>query len=457
MPCHLHSQSGMSQVQSSSKDGPLAEWTPSAHRSSRMSSSCPWSWRFCHGMSMWSLGHVPYRKDRPTCTQSSQHIAPRRKDRFPQPGVLALDTGGPLPPANDLGSWKCKYFLAGSYTFMVPKGTEKMLPLPEEKDEELSWGSSPWSGCWWAWCWRSERCWGFAASHTAPTWWWCSGRWWGVAARRTGVAPVEMNPPERPLHEGSVRKLSRRKKKMPREAKKVRERKRCKYKGVQALPMRTKKSKEVTRTAMEMILKLTCMWIEFTATEATNKARGIILTRTSRDDPRANGRAEATVKAVKNQVRRVLMQAKVGSEWWPWALRYLNEVYRCQPKTWHTARLSQLLARCFGQEEKVEKRCLRAHCRDSQVSWPFKRRRMALDPSWRSSAKSDKVRHAKGAQRPDESVWLAVEREVADALTKRRRLREKTTVRRLKMIKEESSENEEEKQAKLRRQFTKVV
>ena len=83
------------------------------------------------------FGHVPYRKDRPTCTQSSQHIAPRRKDRFPQPGVLALDTGGPLPPANDLGSWKCKYFLAGSYTFMVPKGTEKMLPLPEEKDEEL--------------------------------------------------------------------------------------------------------------------------------------------------------------------------------------------------------------------------------------------------------------------------------------------------------------------------------
>ena len=80
-----------------------------------------------------------------------------------------------------------------------------------------------------------------------------------------------------------------------------------------------------------------------------------------------------------------------------------------------------------------------------------------MDPSWRSSAKSDKVRHAKGAQRPDESVWLAVEREVADALTKRRRLREKTTVRRLKMIKEESSENEEEKQAKLRRQFTKVV
>ena len=63
----------------------------------------------------------------------------------------------------------------------------------------------------------------------------------------------------------------------------------------------------------------------------------------------------------------------------------------------------------------------------------------------------------KAQERPDESVWLAVEREVADALTKRRRLREKTTVRRLKMNDEESSENEEKKLVKFRREFTKVV
>ena len=55
------------------------------------------------------------------------------------------------------------------------------------------------------------------------------------------------------------------------------------------------------------------------------------------------------------------------------------------------------------------------------------------------------------------SAWLAVETEVADALTKRRRLSEKTTVRRLKMNDEESSENEEKKQVKFRREFTKVV
>ena len=63
----------------------------------------------------------------------------------------------------------------------------------------------------------------------------------------------------------------------------------------------------------------------------------------------------------------------------------------------------------------------------------------------------------KAQERPDESVWLAVEREVADALTKRRRLREKTTVRSLKMKEDEDSENEEKKQAALRREFTRVV
>ena len=80
-----------------------------------------------------------------------------------------------------------------------------------------------------------------------------------------------------------------------------------------ALPMRSKKSKEVTRTAMEMILKLRIDGYhvnrihsdrghEFLGSfESWMKTRGIILTRTSGDDPRANGRAEATVKAVKNQ------------------------------------------------------------------------------------------------------------------------------------------------------------
>ena len=39
----------------------------------------------------------------------------------------------PLVPASDVGNWKCRYFLAGAYTYMVPKGTKKMADPPEEE------------------------------------------------------------------------------------------------------------------------------------------------------------------------------------------------------------------------------------------------------------------------------------------------------------------------------------
>ena len=56
----------------------------------------------------------------------------------------------------------------------------------------------------------------------------------------------------------------------------------------------------------------------------------------------------------------------------------------------------------------------------------------------------------KAIERPEEGVWLAIEREVLDALTKRRRLREKTTVRRLKMEEKEEGEDEAVRLAKMR-------
>ena len=59
------------------------------------------------------------------------------------------------------------------------------------------------------------------------------------------------------------------------------------------------------------------------------RARGIITTRTPGDDARGNGRVEMAVQSVKAQIRRTLRSAGVGSEWWPWAARYVNEVNRC--------------------------------------------------------------------------------------------------------------------------------
>ena len=54
------------------------------------------------------------------------------------------------------------------------------------------------------------------------------------------------------------------------------------------------------------------------------------MTKTAGDDPRGNGRAEVTVKQIKEQVRRILRQAEEGARWWPWAVRYVGELNRCQ-------------------------------------------------------------------------------------------------------------------------------
>ena len=56
------------------------------------------------------------------------------------------------------------------------------------------------------------------------------------------------------------------------------------------------------------------------SSETWMKSRGILLTRTAGDDPKSNGRAEVTIESVKNQSRRILIHAEVGSFWWPWAL-----------------------------------------------------------------------------------------------------------------------------------------
>lgn len=94
--------------------------------------------------------------------------------------------------------------------------------------------------------------------------------------------------------------------------------------------MVTKTAREVTSTTMDFVLKLKAdgyrvnqihsdQGHEFSGSfRRWAKARGIWLTRTPGEDPRANGRAECTVKAIKEHVRRVLRQANEGAEWWPW-------------------------------------------------------------------------------------------------------------------------------------------
>ena len=107
-----------------------------------------------------------------------------------------------------------------------------------------------------------------------------------------------------------------------------------------ALPMSSKASPEVTKTVMELLLRLRIDGYHVTRVhtdrgrEFSNQlrrwltSRGIACTRTSGDNPQSNGRAEVAVQSIKTMVRRILVQAGEGSQLWPWALRYVNECLR---------------------------------------------------------------------------------------------------------------------------------
>ena len=211
-----------------------------------------------------------------------------------------------------------------------------------------------------------------------------------------------------------------------------------------ASPMITKRAEEVTKVVMEFILKLrmdgyyvnrihTDLGHEFMGYfKKWTQQRGIALTRTPGDDPQSNGRAEVAVQSLKTQVRRTLRSAGVGSEWWPWALRYVNEMNRA----YRTDRRPDWPS--FLQEVLVRKRTWRQGELDTTVD-----RVKYLSPApeehghWivkeGETPRITKYIMKKAMEPVTEGTWLALERELVDAISIRRRLRGKTTVRRMEV------------------------
>ena len=118
-----------------------------------------------------------------------------------------------------------------------------------------------------------------------------------------------------------------------------------------------------------------------------SRSRGIYLTKTAGDDPRGNGRAEVTVKQIKEQVRRILRQAEVGARWWPWAVRYVGELNRCQ-RLDKTPNFPS-----FMQEVSVKKRTWRQEAFETtggegKISMSVTRRSWTLDSQRRGEAES---------------------------------------------------------------------
>ena len=365
-----------------------------------------------------AFNHVPYRKDCLICQQSQQKCWPHRKVRFPAAGVLSLDTAGPLIKAPDLGGYKAKYLLVGAFTWAVPRGSDKLKELEEEEEVE----GAP----------EIEE---GQQGDEVP-----------------GGDHEDQEQPEEIQEEGHEMDEEEENEDKKEEEERMKDFEVRVFRIV--LPMTSKNSTEVMNTAIEMLLRLkvdgydvnrvhTDRGKEFMgAFKKWARARGIIATRTPGDDARSNGRVEVAVQSIKAQIRRTLRQAGVGSEWWPWAARYVNEVNRCF-RVGTTPKWPSFLSEVVTRKRAWKKDSFEVIM--DKVTY--------LAPSWEDhghwvcrpgeAPRITRYIMKKATEPVEEGVWLALEREGLDAMVVRRRLRGKTSMRSVRLQQSEDEEGKE--------------
>ena len=321
---YMKRSSATKEVVGSSKD--LARWAPGVMRMisdavlqqllNKKICLRPMSWtdHIAHG-------HLPFRRDCLTCQQSLQQQAPHRKVDHPIGGTLSLDTTGPYKKVPDLDGYRAKYLLVGALIWTLPPGADKLetdedeveleegAPVLEEEGEE-----------------RQE-----------------------VEDQKEEEDPVlQILEEENRQEEGEVQEAEDEEKRKEKELRKKAEEAEAEGKRMRTrvfkllCPLTSKKSSEVTKATMDMILRLRCDGYhiakihcdagkEFKGTfKKWCIERGIYLSTTAGDDYKGNGRCEAVVKSLKSQLRRLLLHAEVGSEWWAWGARYLSEMKRME-------------------------------------------------------------------------------------------------------------------------------
>ena len=385
--------------------------------------------------------HIPFRRDCKICQEAQQRQHPHRRCQHPLCGVLSLDTTGPFHLASDVEG-KAKYILVGTLTWLVPQDS----PLKEPEDQPLPQEGSPELEALLRECEEGES--KEREGVTEPTdhalgsvedATWDMGKLEGDTLREEQEQDQGevVEPP--PLPEGFNVQVFR-----------------------MALPMSSKHSSEVTQTAMEFILRLRAdgFFISKVHTDGGREflgqfkqwlaSRGILHSRTPGDDPRANGRVEVAVQTIKTMIRRVMLQAGASPEWWPWAVRYVNEVLR------NSRIATPVEFPGFLEEVHTRKRTWKNHQFEAVMS-----KVKYLCPAWhehghfiqRENERPSVTRYVlRRLQEPTtEAHWIALEKEVEDALTLRRRIRGKSTIRSL-----EAHPSEQEDEA-MKNEVVKVI
>ena len=381
------------------------------------------------------FGHIPYRKDCAVCQQTLQQRHPHRRPKIPTPGVLSLDSVGPLRLAKDVEGNKKKFFLCGALCWAVPKGSSKMEQEDEPEEEE-------------------------------------------------GEPPIEFEgeEEEKPEEGAPIRGRPRKEKKDPEaiavepdlliqgaeegqeeeeddQGQKEEEGQEIEYRTFRlAIPMSSRSAHEVTATAMDMVLQLRTEgyhigrihtdrgheFAKYFQTWARN--RGIHLSRTAGDDPRQNGRCEVAVKNIKTQVRKVLRGAEAGPELWPMALRYVNALNRSIRRD-ETPKWPPFLSPVVVRKRRWNRDDFSPTMEVVKYVAPS-----VEDHGHWVIGEDDQVRLTRFVVRkvdevPDaEEKWIALEKEEEDAFQVRRRMRNKRTIRKFEGKEDEGSEEKEKKE-----------
>ena len=441
-------------------------------------------------------GHVPYRRDCFACQRAQQKENPHRRVSHPRAGVLSLDTSGPLILGKDDGG-KGKFMLVGTFTWAVPKESQR-FNLDEQRakeleegeegpriEDEVSKGDQKGSGdpdllgedggrtC------QSDRCYRNSSDprgdgsnpdkrdHEEKD----EDFYEPTTPADTEPEQLEEESKEKNLEDEFLHGLRGRDLKAMKAEEEGKEKAEDEDEDFEikvfrlAAPMHSKKAPEVTQTMMEFILRLKCdgytvnhvhtdMGREFQGSfKRWLRARGITFTTTPGDSPQSNGRAEVAVQSIKSMVRRTLLHSEASSEMWPWALRHINEVLRYQridrpvdfppfmqkvmtrKRAWKSKDLEAVLEEVtyFPSWENHGHWIMRPGCRPTITRYVMKKVDQEITPQ----------------------NWMMLEREKEDPLAIRRRIRGKTSVRRLE-VEEKVSEEEvtgEEEESKRKKEW----
>ena len=373
-----------------------------------------------------AMGHVPYRRDCYTCQMTQQQASPHRRVKNPRGGVLSLDTTGPLVKAYNSGGAVVRWILVGALTWAVPSGIYELRDAEVQQEEELP--------------------------EEAPE--------IDENPEPQEPLPIEAGDQqeERPEEEGGEERLQVEAREYQEEERPCVEPEGGKIFIVKtyrlAIAMATKKAKEVSRAAMEMLLKLRAdgYFVDEVHSDQGHEflgyfkqwalQRGIRLTKTAGDNPQQNARAEIAVKCIKTQVRRALHQGGAGPELWPWALRHVAEVNRTY-RTGKSVSFPHFLAPVLVRKRRWKRGSFEPTSEEVQYLCPSPEDHGHWIRAPDQAPRLTRCYMSKGKSPVSEDQWLALEEETIEEMVRRRRIRGKAAVRGLKGQESEAEEDVE--------------